>query len=92
MDGYLSSYSPNFNYPNGMTKSQWEKYRTSRIISKKTISISIASIKLRFKKEKKVVATFTQNYKSGKLNQTSNKTLIFSGENDQWLILEEISR
>ena len=92
MDGYLSSYSPNFNYPNGMTKSQWEKYRTSRIISKKTISISIASIKLRFKKEKKVVATFTQNYKSGKLNQTSNKKLLFSGENDQWLILEEISR
>jgi len=91
MDGYLSSYSSNFNYPNGMSKLQWEKYRTSRIISKKTINILISNIKLRFKKEK-VVATFTQNYKSGNLNQTSNKTLLFSGENDQWLIIEEISR
>tara|TARA_B100000795_G_C22791512_1_gene437185 strand:- start:357 stop:1289 length:933 start_codon:yes stop_codon:yes gene_type:complete len=91
MDGYLSSYSPNFKYPNGMSKLQWEKYRTSRIISKKTITILIANIKLRFKKQK-VLATFAQNYKSGNLNQTSNKTLIFSGENDQWLILEEISK
>ena len=91
MDGYLSSYSPNFKYPNGMSKLQWEKYRTSRIISKKTITILIANIKLRFKKQK-VLDTFAQNYKSGNLNQTSNKTLIFSGENDQWLILEEISK
>ena len=91
MANYLSAYSLNFNYPNEMSKLQWEKYRTSRIISKKTINILIASIKLKFKKEK-VIATFTQNYKSGKLNQTSNKTLIFSREKDQWVILEEISK
>ncbi len=91
MANYLGAYSLNFNYPNEMSKLQWEKYRTSRIISKKTINILIASIKLKFKKEK-VIATFTQNYKSGKLNQTSNKTLIFSREKDQWVILEEISK
>ena len=69
-----------------------EKIQNKKNNFKKKNSYLIASIKLRFKKEKKVVATFTQNYKSGKLNQTSNKKLLFSGENDQWLILEEISR
>ena len=91
MDNYLNSYSPNFIYPNNMSKEEWEKYRTNRIVSKKIITISISNIKLRFKKEK-VTATFKQNYKSGKLNQTSYKTLVLVGTRDQWLILEETSK
>tara|TARA_B110001469_G_scaffold125163_1_gene140101 strand:+ start:1611 stop:2540 length:930 start_codon:yes stop_codon:yes gene_type:complete len=91
MDNYLDSYSPNFIYPNNMSKEEWEKYRTNRIVSKKIITISISNIKLRFKKEK-VTATFKQNYKSGKLNQTSYKTLVLVGTRDQWLILEETSK
>ena len=91
MDGYLSSYSSDFMYPNNMSKAEWEKYRTNRIVSKKTIAISISNIKLRFKKEK-VIATFSQNYKAGKLNQTSNKTLVFEGKRDRWLILKETSK
>lgn len=91
MDSYLGSYSSNFMYPNNMSKAEWEKYRTNRIVSKKTIAISISNIKLRFKKEK-VIATFSQNYKSGKLNQTSNKTLVFEGKRDRWLILKETSK
>ena len=91
MDSYLSSYSSDFMYPNNMSKAEWEKYRTNRIVSKKTIAISISNIKLRFKKEK-VIATFSQNYKAGKLNQTSNKTLVFEGKRDRWLILKETSK
>ena len=91
MDNYLDSYSPNFIYPNNMSKEEWEKYRTNRIVSKKIITISISNIKLRFKKEK-VTATFKQNYKSGKLNQASYKTLVLVGTRDQWLILEETSK
>ena len=78
-------------YPNNMSKAEWEKYRTNRIVSKKTIAISISNIKIRFKKEK-VIATFSQNYKAGKLNQTSNKTLVFEGKRDRWLILKETSK
>jgi tetratricopeptide (TPR) repeat protein len=91
MDSYLSSYSSDFMYPNNMSKAEWEKYRTNRIVSKKTIAISISNIKIRFKKEK-VIATFSQNYKAGKLNQTSNKTLVFEGKRDRWLILKETSK
>jgi tetratricopeptide (TPR) repeat protein len=90
MKGYLSSYASNFNYPNKMTKSDWEKYRTSRIISKKIINLSLSNIQLKFSKEK-ITAIFTQNYSSGNLNQTSNKTLVFIEENGDWLILEETS-
>ena len=90
MKGYLSSYASNFNYPNKMTKSDWEKYRTSRIISKKIINLSLSNIQLKFGKGK-ITAVFTQNYKSGNLNQTSNKTLVFIEENGDWLILEETS-
>ena len=74
-----------------MTKSEWEKYRANRILPKKLINISISNIKFKFKKEK-IQATFTQNYKSGRLNQTSNKNLTFVEEDERWLILEEISK
>lgn len=90
MKSYLNSYAANFNYPNKMTKSDWEKYRTSRIISKKIINLSLSNIQLKFGKGK-ITAIFTQNYKSGNLDQTSNKTLVFIEENGDWLILEETS-
>jgi len=90
MENYLNSYSYNFVYPNNMSKAQWEKYRTSRIVSKKIINILISNIKLKNTKEK-IEATFTQNYKSGRLNQTSNKKLIFIKEDGEWFILQEIS-
>ena len=91
MEGYLNSYATNFKYPNNMNKASWEKYRTSRIISKKKIDILLSKIKLKFTKET-IVVNFIQNYKSGKLNQSSNKTLVFVEENGEWLILEEISK
>ena len=91
MKNYINAYSSNFIYPNNMTKSEWEKYRTNRIVPKKIINISISNIKLKFKKEI-ITATFTQYYKSGRLNQTSNKSLTFVGEDGRWLILEEISK
>ena len=91
VESYFDSYSSNFIYPNNMTKSQWQKYRTNRILPKKIISISISNIKFKFKKEK-IIATFTQNYKSGRLNQTSNKSLTFVAESGQWFIVEETSK
>ena len=91
VESYFDSYSSNFIYPNNMTKSQWQKYRTNRILPKKIISISISNIKFKFKKEK-IIATFTQNYKSGRLNQTSNKNLTFVAESNQWFIVEETSK
>jgi tetratricopeptide (TPR) repeat protein len=90
MENYLKSYSSNFIYPNNMSQTQWEKYRTNRIMPKKLIKIEIIDIKIKFKKEK-IKATFTQNYKSGKLNQTSNKSLTFTKERGQWFIFEETS-
>jgi len=91
MSKYLKSYASKFKYPNNMNKSEWEKYRTSRITSKKIINLSLSNTKVKFNKEKAVV-TFTQNYKSGALNQTSIKTLVFIEEGNDWLILEETSK
>ena len=91
MDEYLSAYASNFQYPNNMTQTNWEKYRTNRITSKKVIEISLSNTKIKFKK-KEVLVTFVQNYKSGNLNQVSNKTLVFIEEEGDWLIFKEISR
>ena len=90
MDEYLASYSSSFKYPNNMSKTSWEKYRTSRITSKKTINLLLSNRKIKFNKEK-VIVTFTQIYKSGALNQTSNKTLVFIEQEGDWFILEETS-
>ncbi len=91
MESYLNSYASSFKYPNNMKKAAWENYRKNRIIPKKSINISISDINLKFSKEK-ITANFTQTYKSGNLNQISNKTLVFLKEDAQWLILEEISK
>ena len=91
MEGYLSAYASNFQYPNNMTQASWEKYRTNRITSKKVIEISLSNTKIKFKK-KEVLVTFVQNYKSGNLNQVSNKTLVFIEEEGDWLIFKETSR
>ena len=91
MDEYLSAYASNFQYPNNMTQTSWEKYRTNRITSKKVIEISLSNTKIKFKK-KEVLVTFVQNYKSGNLNQVSNKTLVFIEEEGDWLIFKETSR
>ncbi|MDC6484333.1 tetratricopeptide repeat protein [Methylophilaceae bacterium] len=91
MSNYFDSYSVNFIYPNNMSKLQWKKYRTSRIVSKKTINILISNVKVKFAKEK-IIATFTQSYKSGKLNQVSTKILTFIEEEGEWHILEETSK
>ena len=90
IENYLNSYSSNFIYPNNMNRTQWEEYRTNRIVPKKLINILISNIKIKFVKEK-IKATFTQNYKSGKLNQISIKTLTYVEEDGQWLIFEETS-
>ena len=91
MDKYLASYASSFKYPNNMDKVSWEKYRSNRITTKKTISLSLSKKKIKFNKEEAIV-TFTQLYKSGSLNQTSNKTLVFIKEEDNWFILEETSK
>jgi len=91
MGEYLSSYASTFKYPNNMNRSEWERYRASRITSKKIINLSLSNTKVKFNKEK-VIVTFTQNYKSGALNQTSKKTLVFIEEDNNWLILEETSK
>ena len=90
MENYLASYASNFKYPNKMTKLDWKKYRTVRITSKRTINISLSNIKLKFKKEE-IIATFTQDYKAGKFEQLSNKTLVFIKEDGDWVILQETS-
>ncbi|MDC0183137.1 tetratricopeptide repeat protein [Nitrosomonadales bacterium] len=90
MEGYLDAYAANFQYPNNMSRSDWEAYREVRITSKKTINILISNIELKFEKDK-IIATFNQDYKSGKLEQISKKTLVFINEDSKWVIFEETS-
>ena len=90
MTEYLAAYAANFKYPNNMSRPDWEAYREVRITSKKTINILISNIKLKFEKEK-IIATFNQDYKSGKLEQISKKTLVFINEDNKWVIFEETS-
>ena len=98
MEEYLLFYASSFKYPNNMSKSDWESYRTNRIISKKIINITLSNTKVKLINNKeagaqkeKAIVTFTQNYKSGALNQTSKKTLVFVIEDSRWLIQEETS-
>ncbi len=90
MTEYLAAYAANFQYPNNMSRIDWEAYREVRITSKKTINILISNIKLKFEKEK-IIATFNQDYKSGKLEQISKKTLVFINEDNKWVIFKETS-
>jgi tetratricopeptide (TPR) repeat protein len=86
--GYLSFYAPEFEAPDGLSRSAWEKQRKDRIEAATSIKVDIAMGKVTVKGND-ATAVFRQTYKSDKLTSKNSKTLKLVKTGDRWLIRSE---
>lgn len=87
--GYLAQYSSAFKPPKGMSRSAWEAERKTRIAKPRKIEVDIGSPRVTFDDKNQAIVSFRQQYKSGSMNNTSNKTLVMIKTGDKWLIQQE---
>jgi outer membrane protein len=86
---YLAYYSPDFELPRGVSRSQWEAERTARIQKPRQIAVTVSSPVVRFEQNDRAVVRFRQQYRSGPLNVSSEKTLVLVRSGERWLIEQE---
>ena len=89
VEEYLSYYSGDFTPENGLGRSQWRASRTERLSSPQYIRVSITALELEFVAADKLNATFFQNYRSDRFEDTVRKRLDLALEEGRWRILRE---
>jgi tetratricopeptide (TPR) repeat protein len=87
--GYLGHYAPDFKTPKGEARAEWEARRKALVSKPRKIRVDVESPKVAFNENGQVTVTFRQNYESGPLKITSNKTLVMVKTGDKWLIQQE---
>lgn len=92
VDGYLNSYSSNFNVPRGDTRASWEELRRDRLTRPEYIKIDISNHQFVQIDEDVVEVRFRQEYKSNTFSDRTNKSLRMKREGDSWKILQEKNR
>ena len=86
--GYLASYGKEFDPPGSMSRKDWEEERQQRITSKSSISVKIDKLVVSVNGNH-AVAKFRQDYKSGSLAVSSQKTLDLVKTGERWQIVKE---
>ncbi|WP_158559759.1 MULTISPECIES: nuclear transport factor 2 family protein [unclassified Herbaspirillum] len=93
VDAYLGYYAEDFRSPNGESRSDWAAQRRARINSRKRIAIEIIAPRIAMNGDNsEATVTFTQNYLSDQLAETSAKTLVLVRRGDAWKIVQETAR
>ncbi len=88
--GYLSSYAPDFQTPDGLTRAAWEAQRKERIERPKSITVDVKISKVTVKGNEATVV-FRQSYRSDTVKSNNTKTLKVVKSGDKWLIRSEHS-
>jgi len=86
--GYLASYAPDFETPDGLTRAAWEAQRKERIERPKSISVEVKISKVTVKGDEAAVV-FRQAYRSDAVKSNNTKTLKLVRAGDKWLIRSE---
>lgn len=87
-EAYLGFYSPEFKTPGKQDFAAWSAERKTRVTRPEFIKVSIDNLKIT-QKGNTAQATFTQQYESNVLKDTSRKTMRLVVEDNCWKILEE---
>jgi hypothetical protein len=85
---YLGYYSSGFKPNDGSSRAAWEEARKTRIQDKGNIDVSVSNPKVTVSGDTATV-TFKQVYKSDKLHDTTQKTLVMVKVNGKWQIKQE---
>lgn len=86
---YLTHYAKDFDTPDRMSRSAWEKQRHQRIDKPGSIEVNIDQIEIVVQSATKAVAKFRQHYRSANLDTTGVKTLDLIKSEGRWLIQQE---
>lgn len=88
MPRYLAAYASSFTPADRMSRHKWESDRRSRIVSKKTISVTVNQLNIALHGDKATVR-FQQIYESDNFKGNSRKTLEMVKQGQLWLIVRE---
>lgn len=89
---YLAFYASDFKTPHGMSRSNWEAQRHSRLTRPKFIQVKVSDASVKFVDAKHALVTFKEDYRASHLHSSTGKTLHMELSGGQWLIQEERSR
>jgi len=90
VDAYLAAYASDFT-ANGLSRSDWEAQRRARITAPKRIDVQVDNLKIDQQGDT-ASASFSQAYRSDRLNSTVTKTLKLTLQNGEWRIVGETSQ
>lgn len=89
IEAYFAAYAPDFQPSDGSSREQWTQLRTQRIAKPRRIAVSVLQPSVRPLDDGRMQVSFRQQYRSGKLEEVGNKTLILVKSADRWLIQQE---
>ncbi len=87
--GYLAAYADSFTPAKGLSRSDWEKLRKSRLNKKGSIRADITGTKALSCNAKTGAVSFSQSYGSDDYRDTVEKTLDLELVGKQWRIVRE---
>jgi tetratricopeptide (TPR) repeat protein len=86
---YLAHYAPDFEPPQGLSRTDWEAQRRARIAKPREIEVTIKAPEVVFTGENRAKVTFQQDYHSDTFNASGTKTLEMVRQGEKWLIKRE---
>ncbi len=88
---YLSYYAPDFNTPDGLSRTAWEAQRHDRISRPKSILVEISNAKVKLEDSTHASVSFRQGYRASHLHSHASKTLKLHFSAGKWLIVDEVA-
>ena len=89
VNGYITSYAPEFKPSKGLSRNAWEKGRKKRLSSPTFIKITLSNISINFRGENLAKVSFEQEYQSDTYRDTVNKEITLKMIDNEWLITRE---
>jgi tetratricopeptide (TPR) repeat protein len=86
--GYLSFYGTSFAPPKGLSRSDWEAQRSSRLTAPQYIKVTVFDFKIE-RKGNRANAVFKETYESNLLKSTTDKYLTLELQDGAWKIVAE---
>ena len=86
---YLAFYGESFEPSGGLTRSEWEAQRQTRLTRPSSIEVSLADLDLRMIGEDLAEAAFVQSYRSNLYSDKVDKVIVFERVPAGWRIRSE---
>ncbi len=90
INAYFAAYSKDFKPSDGLTRSQWEAERRTRIVGRGKIRVEISQPTVSVIGDTAKV-NFRQRYRSSGYNNSTRKTLTLARHSGRWFIISEVA-